>query len=66
MKYVDPNKSHREEQRRLLKRAGWLAVIAVKDNGSLYWKWIHPKLKKAYSREAAVALQRRRKLAPLS
>jgi hypothetical protein len=62
MKYVDPNKPHREVQRRFLKSAGWVAVPAVKDNSSFQWKWIHPKLKKAYSREAAVALQKRRKL----
>lgn len=62
MKYLDDNKMHREEQRRFLSVAGWVAVAAVKDNGSFQWKWIHPKLKKAYSREAAVALQKRRKL----
>jgi hypothetical protein len=62
MTYEDLNKQHRELQRRLLKTAGWVAVPAVKDNSSFQWKWIHPKLKKAYSREAAVALQKRRKL----
>lgn len=64
MKYEDLNKQHRELQRRLLQGAGWVAVVALKDNGRRQWKWIHPKLKKAYSREAAVALQKRRKLVP--
>lgn len=53
MKYKDSNKAHRELQRRVLHRAGWRAVTALKDNGSEQWKWIHKDRKRAYSREEA-------------
>lgn len=59
MKYRDPNKARREEQRRTLHAAGWKAVPALKDNGSHQWKWIHRDRKRAYSREAAFKMAKR-------
>lgn len=56
MSYEDSNKAIREYQRRILKRDGWIAVPALKDNGSFQWKWICSTRKRAYSRKAAVAL----------
>lgn len=58
MKLIDPNKPRRDRERRILQRVGWEAVWALKDNGSWYWKWIHPSRKKAYSRREALALTR--------
>ena len=57
----DGNKDRRERERRLLKGAGWLAVPAVKRNGSFKWVWITPGRKKAYSRTEAVALVRKKR-----
>lgn len=53
MKYRDTNKKNREHERRILQRAGWVAVHALKDNGAFQWKWIHKDRKRAYSRERA-------------
>ena len=53
------NKQHRDSQRRVLQRAGWVAVSALKDNGAFQWKWIHPNRKKAYSRERAFVMAKR-------
>ena len=53
---MDNNKQHRDDQRRVLRKAEWVAVPALKDNGSFQWKWIHHKRKKAYSRERAYAM----------
>lgn len=50
---MDNNKQHRDEQRRILQRAEWIAVPALKNNGTHQWKWIHKDRKKAYSRELA-------------
>jgi len=58
---MDSNKQFRDSQRRILHKAGWAAVYALKDNGSWYWKWIHPSRKKAYSREQAFDLATRRR-----
>ena len=55
-KYLDPNKERRDRERRVLQRAGWQAVWALKDNGSWQWKWITPKRKKAYSRKEALRI----------
>lgn len=44
----------RDEQRRFLRKNGWIAVEALKDNGAFQWKWIHKRYKRAYSRQAAV------------
>lgn len=55
-KYEDLNKEKREKQRRLLSRNGWVAVPALKDNGSFQFKWIHKKYKRAYSRKDAVKI----------
>jgi hypothetical protein len=52
----DSNKFRREFERRLLKRAGWKAVPALKRNGSFVWRWIHRTRKKAYDRQEAVAI----------
>jgi len=59
MANYDPNKRHRDHQRRILHAAGWEAVYALKDNGSWYWKWIHQDRKKAYSRERAFVMAER-------
>jgi hypothetical protein len=56
----DGNKDKREEERRLLNKAGWLAVPALKKNGAFVWRWIIAGRKKAYSRAQAVALVRKR------
>ena len=56
---MDNNKQHRDQQRRTLKRAGWVAVAALKDNNSFQWKWIHQDRKKAYSRERAFSMAAR-------
>lgn len=55
----DPNKRNRDYQRRVLHAAGWEAVYALKDNGSWYWKWIHPSRRKAYSRDQAFTMAQR-------
>jgi hypothetical protein len=52
----DPNKRNRDRQRRILQRAGWIAVPALKDNNAHQWKWIHHERKKAYSRDRAFAM----------
>lgn len=44
----------RDMQRRFLRKRGWVAVPALKDNGAFQWKWIHPRYKRAFSRKAAV------------
>lgn len=59
MKYVDSNKEQRDRERRILQRAGWQAVWALKDNGAWQWKWITSKRKKAYSRKEALRIVRR-------
>ena len=59
MKFTDSNKPRRDRERRMLQRAGWEAVYALKDNGSWVWKWITPKRKKAYSRQRAMEIIRR-------
>ena len=56
---MDQNKYHRDFQRRVLRRAGWVAVPALKDNDSFQWKWIHATRKKAYSRERAFKMAER-------
>ena len=56
MKTIDPNKPRRDLERRVLHKAGWLAVPAVKPNGSFKWVWITPGRKKAYSRQQALAI----------
>jgi len=56
---MDNNKEHRDFQRRVLRRAGWVAVPALKDNGAFQWKWIHANRKKAYSRERAFVIAAR-------
>lgn len=56
---MDNNKEHRDFQRRVLRRAEWVAVPALKDNGSFQWKWIHADRKKAYSRERAFVIATR-------
>ena len=56
---MDNNKRHRDHQRRILQRAGWVAVPALKDTGAFQWKWIHQKRKKAYSRERAFVMAAR-------
>ena len=60
MKIVDSNKPRRDEQRRKLRAAGWVAVPALKDNGAFQWKWIHAERKKAYSREQAINILSKR------
>ena len=55
----DPNKKQRDSERRILHNAGWEAVYALKDNGSWYWKWIHPSRRKAYSRAQAFVKAKR-------
>ena len=55
----DGNKDKREYERRLLKKAGWKAVPALKRNGSFVWRWIHRTRKKAYDRQEAVAIVRK-------
>lgn len=57
---IDPNKPRRDAERRVLHRAGWVAVPALKRNGAFKWRWIHPTRKKAYSRDQAMAIVRRR------
>ena len=59
MKHQDYNKTHRDYQRRVLHRAGWVAVHALKDNAAFQWKWIHADRKKAYSRERAFRMAER-------
>ena len=56
--FSDTKKPLRDKQRRILHAAGWEAALALKDNGSWYWKWIHPSRKKAYSRTDALKLTR--------
>ena len=56
---MDNNKEHRDFQRRVLRRAEWVAVAALKDNGAFQWKWIHATRKKAYSRERAFVMAAR-------
>lgn len=58
MKLIDPNKPRRDAERRILNKNGWLAVEAVKPNGSFLWRWIHPKFKKAHSRKEALQITR--------
>ena len=53
---MDNNKQHRDQQRRLLQRAGWIAVPALKRTGAFQWRWIHPSRKKAYDREVAFVM----------
>jgi len=56
---MDRNKHQRDYERRILQRAGWVAVPALKDNDAFQWKWIHHTRKKAYSREQAFAMAER-------
>jgi len=53
-KYLDLNKERRERERRLLHNHGWMAVIALKKNGSKTWRWIKAGRKRAYTREEAL------------
>ncbi len=55
----DPNKRRRDFERRILKRAGWVAVDALKNNDTFQWKWIHHTRKKAYSRQRAFVMAQR-------
>lgn len=59
MKTIDPNKPRRDAERRFLHKNGWVAVAALKDNGSYQPKWIHKRYKRAYSREDAIAITKR-------
>ena len=59
MSYEDFNKGRREFERRVLQKDGWVAVSALKDNGSFQWKWIHKTRKRAYSRSRAFILAAR-------
>jgi hypothetical protein len=52
----DGNKDKRESERRLLNKAGWVAVPALKSNGAFVWRWIIAGRKKAYTREQAVII----------
>jgi len=56
---IDPNKPKREAERRVLHKAGWVAVPALKPNGAFKWKWIVAGRKKAYSRKEAIAIVRK-------
>jgi hypothetical protein len=56
MKIIDPNKPRRDAERRLLKKAGWVAVPALKPNGAFCWRYIRAGRKKAYTRQRAVQL----------
>ena len=58
---MSTKKQHRDNQRRILQNAGWVAVHALKSNGSFQWRWIHPSKKKAYDREQAFNMACRRK-----
>lgn len=49
-------KQKRDFERRILNRAGWVAVSALKDNNAFQWKWIHADRKKAYSRATAFTI----------
>lgn len=56
---MDNNKQHRDQQRRFLRKHGWVAVEAVKPNGAFKNAWIHPSKSGSYSREQAVNITRR-------
>jgi hypothetical protein len=61
MSYEDKNKKRREAQRRYLQRNGWVAVDGYTKSMAFRWKWIKPGVyKKAYTREDAVRMQKRR------
>lgn len=57
----DGNKDKREEERRILQRAGWKAVPALKRNGAFVWRWIHRTRRKAYSRNEAITIVSRKR-----
>lgn len=54
-------KFERDNERRLLQKAGWRAGNGLKKNGKFKWIWIHPDRSKAYSRAQAVSIVRRTK-----
>lgn len=60
MKFIDSNKPRRDAERRELHRAGWIAVPALKRNGSHTWRWIIAGRKKAYERQEALKIARRK------
>jgi hypothetical protein len=61
MKYEDNNKQRREKQRRFLQRNGWVAVDGYTKELKFRHKWIKPGVyKRAYSREEAVTLEKKR------